>query len=538
MRRSFLIAAVIIVVVGVAATAIVLTRERQGPRTEESPRVVAPEITVAYPEEPATLNPYLYAGDSNATRDLLRPVLPTLLRVDDALKYRPMLATRVPSGGDIQSDPFRVTFHLNPRAKWSDGTAISAQDVRFTWELIRNPAVPIADRSAYDRVTDVRVIDTRTLTLVLDGPYAGWRDLFSAGDFVLPKHVFEGKDFASELASGVPVAGGPFQLESFTRGLEIVYKANPNWWGRQPGAERVRLYFVPDIETAVQLLENGRVQVVASTSQIGLAKRLERLKDVRVVSRYGAAWWEIGFNNERPGPRDAGWRQAFAFGFDRAGFAEAVLKDDARLLQHLRPGGGSNETFNRYRLDAARSKKLLSEAGFREGGEGAFSKDGKSRFGVSAPVENELSSIVEKSLQTGLGRAGIAVEPVNPRGEVFYGRTRKDGDFDAGLWERRGTPSTALTAYYHSKNRPPVGLNYVRLSSPPVDAALVTSEKSTGFSRASIDSLMNSLAETVPALPLFEVKSYLGHRTGLEGFRPNATIDGPLWNIEDWGPAP
>jgi peptide/nickel transport system substrate-binding protein len=126
---------------------------------------------------------------------------------------------------------------------------------------------------------------------------------------------------------------------------------------------------------------------------------------------------------------------------------------------------------------------------------------------------------------------------VNPRGQVFYGNTRKDGDFDAGLWERRGTPLTALTAYYHSKNHPPVGLNYSRLRSATVDASLVTSENAAAFRRVNIDALMNSLADTIPALPLFEVKSYLGHRTGLEGFRPNATIDGPFWNIEDWGPA-
>jgi peptide/nickel transport system substrate-binding protein len=448
-----------------------------------------------------------------------------------------MLATRVPSGRDIQVNPFRVTFHLNPRAKWSDGVAISAQDVRFTWELIRNPALPISDRSGYTRITEVRVVDAQTVTLVFDAAYAAWRDLFSAGDFVLPKHVFEGKDFSAELAAGVPVSGGPFQLESFTRGLEVVYKANTSWWGRRPGAERVRVFFVPDIETAVQLLDRGWVQVVAGTSQVGLNKRLDRLDNVDVSSRYGAAWWEFGFNHQRPGPRDAGWRQAFAFGFDRAGFAEAVLKEDARVLHHLRPGAPAAEAFNRFGLDAARAKRLLTDAGFRQTGEETFAKDGKSRFGVSAPVENELSSIIEKSLQTGLRHAGISIEPVNPRGEVFYSRTRKDGEFDAGLWERRGSPSMALAAYYQSNNHPPAGLNYSRLQSPAVDAELRANENVAAFQRASIDALMNNLADTLPALPLFEVKSYLGRRTGLEGFRPNATIDGPFWNIEDWGPA-
>jgi peptide/nickel transport system substrate-binding protein len=537
LRRRVLIAAFVVVAVGAAAVVVFLRQGRSRTPGPEERRKTAPEIVVAYPEEPPTLNPYLYAGDSNATRDLLRPVLPTLLRIDDGLKYGPMLATRVPGGGDIQVDPFRVTFHLNPKAEWSDGVAITAQDVRFTWELIRNPAFAIADRTAYERVTDVKVEDPQTVTIVLNGPFAGWRDLFSAGDFVLPKHALEGKDFSAELAGSVPVSGGPFRIESFTRGLEIVYTANEAWWGRQPGTERLRVLFVPDIETAVQLLDRERVHVVASTSQVGLTKRLSRVKGVEVTSRYGAAWWEIGFNHERVGPRDAGWRQAFASGFDRSGFAEAVLKEDARLLQHLRPGAKTGAAFNRFGFDSARSKKLLTDAGYRQTGEGIFAKDGKSRFGVSAPGENELSSILEKSLQTGVKRAGLSIEPINPRGEVFYGRTRKDGEFDAGLWERRGTPSMALSAYYHSKNHPPAGLNYARLQSPAVDAALTASENLAAFERTKSDALMSSLADTLPALPLFEIKAYLGRRTGLEGFRPNATIDGPFWNVEDWGPA-
>ncbi|MGH2688897.1 MAG: ABC transporter substrate-binding protein, partial [Actinomycetota bacterium] len=120
------------------------------------------EIAVAYPHMPLSLNPYTFEGDTTATRDLVRPVLPTLLEIGPDLDYRPSLAVRVPKGDDISTTPFSVTFHLDPRAVWSDGVPVTADDVRFTWQWILDPAAPIADRSAYRTIEDVVVVDPHT----------------------------------------------------------------------------------------------------------------------------------------------------------------------------------------------------------------------------------------------------------------------------------------------------------------------------------------------------------------------------------------
>jgi peptide/nickel transport system substrate-binding protein len=538
LARKFLVVGA--VVVAAAAIFLVLRLRREGttptPQQSSAPASVE-EITVAYPEEPASLNPYLYEGDSNSTRDLLRPVLPTLLSINDGMHYGPALATTVPSGKDIKSNPFSVTFRLDPKAQWSDGVPITAEDVKFTWDVIRNSSLAIADRSAYKRLVEILVSDPVGLTLVFDKPYPAWRDLFSAGDFILPKHVLEGKDIATALNDGVPISGGPFQIDSITKGLEIVYKANPKWWGRGPAARRIRAWFVPDIETAIQLLKAKRVDVVMSTSQVGLKRRLGKLDGVTVQSQYGAAWWELGFNNERAGPKEAGFRQAVALGLDRAGFTEALMKEDGRPLQSLDPGTGSANAFARWEPNVQKAQNLLGGASFVRGKDGTFSKSGKNRFSISGPAENEIVGLLEKSIQTGLARSGISIEPVNPRGQLFYGTTRRNGEFDVALWERRGSPDLALSAFYASSNIPPNGVNYSRLQSADVDAAIAANESSAVFKRAVMDQMMNQLAETLPALPLFEVKVYIGYRDGLVGLRPNASVDGPFWNVAEWGAA-
>ncbi|MGH2768605.1 MAG: hypothetical protein ACRDIF_06590, partial [Actinomycetota bacterium] len=95
-----------------------------------------------------------------------------------------------------------------------------------------------------------------------------------------------------------------------------------------------------------------------------------------------------------------------------------------------------------------------------------------------------------------------------------------------------GTPSMSLTGSYRSTAHPPAGANYTRLSSAEVDTALEAAD-SMG-ERRRLDELMGQLAETLPALPLFEARAYLGFSSGVAGPDPNATVEGPFWNLETW----
>lgn len=519
--------------VGLAA-AFVLRREG-GPSflpPFEQVRIPRGDVVVSYPDEPLTLNPYLHSGNTNATRDLLRPVLPTLLAIGPDLKYRPALAKKVPSGSDVKSNPFSVTFDLDPEARWSDGIPITADDVRFTWETIKEPKWPVADRSGYDRLTDVVVVDRNTVRLVFSSPYPAWRELFSAGDFVLPRHALMGKDFAVEMSSSLPFSGGPFQIQSFTPGLEIVYALNPRWWGPSPLAERVKVQFVPDVETALQLLQQRRIDVLVSTSQINLTRRIQ-MKGAEANSRFGSAWWELAFNHSKQGVRELGWREAVATGFDRAGIVEAIVRREGRALDHLSPGRSLPPAFAQAAHDPAASRQRLATAGYIESG-GTFSKRGIETIQISSPSESEIATVVERAVQVGLGKTGLQLEIANPRSQMLYGQWRIDGKFDLAVWERRGSPGMAISGLFRSTLHPPAGVNYYRLSSAETDTILDSGEQKARDDLALLSEGMASLAATLPALPLFEAKAYVGFRRGVIGPDPNATVDGPFWNLGDW----
>lgn len=508
MRRSLI---VFTATIAAGAFAFVILRSNEvAPRKKAGPGPSASgELSIAYPEEPATLNPYLFEGDTNATRDLVRPLLPTLLTIQPDLTYGPGLAVRVP---DIRKDPFSVTFNLNPKAAWSDGTPITAADVRFTWEVIKDAALPIADRSGYDRLTDVEVLGAHRLRLVFDRPFASWRDLFSAGDFILPKHALTGKDFTNALADQLPVSGGPYLLETWTKGLEIVYAANPKWWGKPVKTKKVHVLFVSDTEIALRLLGNGRLNAIVTTTRLNLEARARGVSNAKVASRFGSSWWELALNHSSSPVANPGVREAIARSIDRAGIAEAFIRDDGRGLQHLAPGRKVSDEFSTYAKDTAGAKQLVPKPG---------------KLILATAAENPLAGILTRSVQKGLRDTGFEVEIRAPLGTDLYATWRRDGRFDIALWERRGTGSMSLRGAHGSVFAAPKGVNYTRLTSSEVDAALDAAEATLA-----IDPLMKQLGRAIPALPIFESKMYWISR-GLSEAAPNASIDGPFWNLGD-----
>lgn len=500
------------------------------PRRTVSPKPSG-EAVVSYPEEPVSLNPYVAEGDTIASRDTLRMLLPTLLTIDPQMKYQRGLAIRVPRGKDISRDRKSILYHLDKDAKWSDGQPITAEDVRFTWEAIKDSRLPVT-RASYRLLKDVQVVSPTSVRLIFESHVPRWREMLSAGDFILPKHSLEGKDLAKELAEGPPVSGGPFLIESWTKGLEIVLAANPRWWREGPSLARMKLQFVPDTEIALGLIEKGRTDVLVSSSQRGLQGRIERVDGVEASSRFGATWWELVFNCSRSPMSDVRFRQAVAAGIDRAGIVEALVREEGRTLEHLLPGQKSPPSFARHVRDPASLRERLKSAGFREGQDGRYSKGG-APIGISTSSTHSLARFVLLAIRQNVREAGLQLELRSSVPEVLYGRWQSAGEFDIALVERRGSPGMSLSGSYRSDRHPNAGRNYSRISSPELDGLLDGAELDIDATGPS----MEKLAELVPTLPIFETKLLIAHRDRIRGMDPNATVDGPFWNIHLWSRA-
>ena len=132
---------------------------------------------------------------------------------------------------NISPDQTEFTYKLNPKAKWSDGKAITAADVQFYYDVIMNPKhqTPIF-RIGLSRFNRPEVIDSLTLKIKAKEPH--WMNFWETGQLTaFPKHLWEGKDF-NKVKWDFPIVSGPYKIGEFKENRYFTLKRRSDWWGR------------------------------------------------------------------------------------------------------------------------------------------------------------------------------------------------------------------------------------------------------------------------------------------------------------------
>lgn len=491
-------------IVGVLLASACPVDEARVPAERQPP---AGTLRLAYPEEPGSLNPIL--ARSSAARDILRGVLPSFHLVTPDLRYRPYLLASEPTV-KTAGEQMRVQFRLRANARWSDGRPVTVDDVTFTWQVMADPDLPVAVRDGFEFLVDVEQKSAFTGTLVLEPPFAGWRDLFSAGRFVLPKP--EEPASVEEWDQGPPVAGGPFRIKEWVRGKAIELERNPRFFGPHPLLEGIRIEFVPDATTAIQLLQTGGVDAVAPTLGISWGRRLAAIPGVATSGRFGPDLVHL-VANTTPGS-DADDRQKIADAIDRDRFAKVVIRDEGREADGvLAPEQkGALPAWNRYGTGATPGRLPADE-----------------ELSLVFP-KGELLDLAARYVQAEVERAGGDVELVPLDASAFHGEWLPEQRFDLALWESRSGPDSWLTRWFSDAGDERVS----RVTDPELNETL--SETDLGVARrvSALASAQQQLAELVPVLPLFQPKVTMGWRAGVSGMVANPTADGPFWNAWNW----
>jgi peptide/nickel transport system substrate-binding protein len=188
-------------------------------------------VSFAFVQEPDNLNPmYSTMWFSWLTRGFW---LVPLWSYDDKVQPVPEIAKEVPTtaNGGVSADGKTITYMLRKEAIWSDGTPITADDFKFTYEMIMSDKNKVLTRSPYDKIESVEAAAPDKLVVKMKQPYAGWQSgLFN---YVLPKHILEPvfkKDGTLDNAewNRKPTVGhGPFVFKEWKSGSNMVFEANP-----------------------------------------------------------------------------------------------------------------------------------------------------------------------------------------------------------------------------------------------------------------------------------------------------------------------
>ncbi len=397
------------------------------------------ELRIAMESEPPSLNYQLDPLDmwGKKLNDLLfeslaRPHPQTFV-------HEPRLASR----WEISPDNLTLTFELRPDARWHDGKPVTADDVIFTFDILRAPtSKTVAIRSYLEALTSYEKVGEHAVRFHLSKPYWFAFDAI-AERTIYPKHVYGKGDFNTHPANRAPVGSGRYKLERWATGDEIVLVRNPNYFGDKAHIERLVFKYTPDTTVRVQMLKRGDLDVVERVppeawrklaDEPDIEARFYRLRHVP-----SSVQW-VGWNQDRAYFRDKRVRRALTMLLDRQDIVDNLrLGLDAITVSWFYPGAPEwNGTLLPLPYDPAAAKDLLDDAGWKDtDGDGVLDKNGEPfAFTFLYPVGNPFYEQLAGLLKEDLKAAGIVVQTSKLEWAVFMERLRRH-EFDACslLWQ-------------------------------------------------------------------------------------------------------
>lgn len=229
---------------------------------------------------------------------------------------------------ELPADKMWVAFEIRPEARFSDGTAVTADDVAWSYRALLEHGRPSV-RIQFADVADVTVEGPRRVVFHFKSNQNRDLPLLVGSLPVLPKHFFEGRDFERPLTDP-PIGSGPYRISNFDLGRSVTYQRDPNWWAanRPTGKgtnnfDRVKVEYYRDATVAMEAFKAGQIDVRSENISKNWATAYDfpAVKTGLVVTRDFPHHMPVGIqayamNTRRPMFADRRVRQAIASMFD------------------------------------------------------------------------------------------------------------------------------------------------------------------------------------------------------------------------------
>ena len=472
--------------------------------------------------------------------DNLADIGPQLNTVGDA-GFKPRLA----DGWQWGRDSMFVAFHINPSARWHDGKAVTSEDVKYTFQLVKDTSLASPLASNLDNVDSVSVPDS--LTAVVWFHRRTPDAFFKAASpvVILPSHLLRNTAPATlhEAAfARAPVGSGRFRFSAWDRTSRIVLVADSANYRGRPNADRAIWLIAPDYNAASVRFLSGTADFLDVVKPELISQVKAKGADI-VVSPgsldYGYAAFNLR-NAKNTGPHpifgDRETRRALVMAVDRSATVRNVF-DTLGLVAHgpatrIMP---TSDTTIGIPYDSAGAARVLDSLGWKRGGDGLRAR-GKTPLAFalmvsnSSPIRMKLAVLLQEQWRK--AGANVRVEPLELN--TFGGRM-EERKFDALLnaWHIDPTPSSVREEWASSEIKPG-GYNATSYRNPAFDAVVdsavgeMNPTKSVELYRRSY----RILTDDAPAMWIYELRNVHGasKRVHPVGIRPDA-----WWaDLADW----
>ncbi len=375
-------------------------------------------LVLAMNNFPRSLNAYL--SNSTDTVMIFSLLYPTMLALDSRTgEYGPSLA----DWWEISDDKKLYTFHIDERATWSDGSPITAHDVKATFDTVMHDRSRTGSyKVGFSSLGSPYIIDDRTIAFPCTEVH--WRNLgvVGGGLYIMPKKMLdaykercerEGRaersfyfneinfynefyaDFSLD-GKGQQLVGGPYSVkECKEERLFMILKRNADWWGFKTPAgqgvynfDEIHFRFFKDPNNAFEAFELGEVDVYAvysasmwATKSVGEKYEKNWIVKQNVRNHEPIGFQGLAFNMRKPPYDDIRIRKAIAHLFDRRRMVRDLMYDAYFMQQSYCTDLYTAEhpcNTPMFEFDPAEAKRLFKEAGYEINPKtGKLERDGK-----------------------------------------------------------------------------------------------------------------------------------------------------------------
>lgn len=504
-------------------------------------------LRIAVSEEPKNVNPLLSATTIEEFIDRL--MFEPLLSADARGNPVPMLAIEVPTqeNGGISRDGLTIRYRLRRDVRWSDGVPVTSRDVIWSWRAILNPNNDVVSRHGYDDVASIDAPDAHTAIVHLKRPFAPFVNTFFAESDqpydVLPAHALARYSDINKLQfnSAPTVSDGPFLFESWRRGDRILLTANRSFFNGTPGLNSIELDFIPNEDSAVNLLRTHAVDYVHEPSfQIYAA--LRSIPDTRIVGVNINGYEGLMFNLSHSVLADPLVRRAIAAAINKSALAQQLTHGQATVATEDLPNWlwAFDPAVQPVQFDPAAAIKMLNRAGWIAGNDGMVRKEGHSlQLLLATDTQTALHRSESVLVQAALRRIGVGVEVKYYPIQLLYapqglGGVMHGGKFDLLLYPWISGIDPDNSSQFTCASVPPRGYNDSHYCNPTMDDAQTQALMyyDRPHRKAAYSKIERLLSQHNPLIFFWWQRTLQAISVDFHGFDPNPTVES--WNAWRW----
>jgi peptide/nickel transport system substrate-binding protein len=532
--------------------------------------------TMALDENLAGFNINTSAASEFVLQEIMNMVWPQVFIVNN--KLQPVLNTQlIESAAVTGSSPQTVVYKINPKAVWSDGTPITADDFIYNWQAqsgntaytdVGGQPYDDATTAGYNQIQSVVGSDPsggaacapgtaadrnvgmcpngRDFTVTFKPSFADWRALYTN---VVPAHIARVSGWNTGFAGPAQaISGSWYTITSYNANQSLVLTRNPSYWDTPGKLNKIVFQFFSDDSQLVPALQNKEINIFNPTTvDLSIVQTAAQVPNTKTATLPGLEFEHFDFNQADPYLAKVQVREAIAHGVNRQSIITRTVGEiekgitplGSRMLVSTQKGyKGTN-----YSFSTTKATNLMKEAGFKKASDGYFQPNygpqkGKDlTFTIQSTSGNSIRSQTEELFQAQMKAIGIKINIQNYDANTFFGTNLPNGTFQIAEFAWVTTPFVSGNQpIYCSYTSSQCDENWNHAASADVDKLMASGSSAPSASQEIEDYNKADaiLWQNMVTLPLYQKPQFWAWSSNLKGVLPNTSSVGVTWNAENW----